>query len=65
MKLAAAAGDTTHTSAIYEFVKQWILYLCETRPGVVTGIWSEIPEIQFVKIKNKLLRSTGHMKIAC
>ena len=49
------------TSAIQVFVKHWNLHLPKTRPAVVTGIWSEIPEILCVEITDELLRITGHM----
>ena len=33
--------------------------------AVVTGIWSEIPEILCVEITDELLRTTGHMNNSC
>ena len=52
-------------SIVYLFFSYLILYLPVTWHAVVTGILSEIPEMQCVEINGELLRTIGHMYNFC
>ena len=65
MNLVAAAGKTTSLQQ-YRFLSSIGISMPKTLAcAVVTGIWSEIPEIPCVEITDELLRTTGHMNNFC
>ena len=65
MNLVAAAWETPSLQQNRYLSSIGISICPETWPAVVTGIWSEIPEIPCVEITDELLRTTGHMNNFC